>query len=664
MNSKEKSWTYHPLMKGIAILLIWLSVAMLLGCVIVGDRLGYTLMSESYYETYEFKSEIMSLLSAVDDLEQRLISPDNIREIADSEAMRRKLMMDYEERLKTISKLEGLKYFYEDMESGKISSNIQSKNKQVIKDLEVSYFKVGYNTNLSAFYNYSQMIDNENLEIWVGYNKSDIPSSSYLDKKSDEYDTNREYALIAVAVAAVSLIVSLLMFVYLCTTTGRRSKHGEIFLGYFDRLPFDLVFIVLLCIDGGLSMSVYLPYSMNSLNEMLVLYIVACVAISTVATIHLTIFLSMIRQLKVKSLFRNMIVVRMLIWCYKRVIRPVFTVFIGGLVHTPLQVIAFMGYMIINVVGVLIMFNSYSGMAFIVFIFLVSINLGFLFLYVKTMLSIKRIRKMISRLSEGDLSITLDDEVISFLQPVVNDLSSIHDAALKSGERAIKNEKFKVGLIANVSHDLKTPLTSIITYVNLLDELSIDNQEADEYIGVLKDKSWRMKQLIDDVIDVNKSQTGNLKMDYKNIDGKEFLRQIIGEYNAKFDECNMTAVTNMPDSSFGIYADGNHLRRVFENLFENATRYGLPGTRVYIDTELIDDNVVFTIKNIAAEALTITDEEAKERFTRGDSSRTTEGSGLGIAIADGIVKQHQGVLDIIIDGDLFKVVITLKTQSK
>jgi len=233
-------------------------------------------------------------------------------------------------------------------------------------------------------------------------------------------------------------------------------------------------------------------------------------------------------------------------------------------------------------------------------------------------------------------------------------------------DEQVKSERLKADLITNVSHDLKTPLTSIISYVDLLKREEIDNPRVQEYINVLDQKSTRLKTLTEDLVEASKASSGNVKIDFADINYNEIVEQALGEFEDKTHAAKLEMILNYPDHPVMISADGRHLWRVIENLLNNCCKYALRESRVYVDITEDDDSgtASCTIKNISSRPLNISPEELTERFVRGDVSRTTEGSGLGLSIAKSLTKLMNGELVITIDGDLYKASVVLKKAVK
>ena len=280
----------------------------------------------------------------------------------------------------------------------------------------------------------------------------------------------------------------------------------------------------------------------------------------------------------------------------------------------------------------------------------------------------QNILQVINRICKGDLNAKVDETTLNgdnlVLAKAVNRIGdSVRDAV----ETSMKDERLKADLITNVSHDLKTPLTSIINYVDLIKREQVDNPKVQEYIEVLDTKSQRLKQLTEDLLEASKISSGNIVLHMERINLVELLNQTLGEFSEKFEQKGLIPVVNAPSQAIYVLADSRRSYRVMENLFNNIFKYALEGTRIYIDLgftewKSADGNgsqagVFLSMKNISAMELNVAPEELTERFIRGDESRTTEGSGLGLSIAKNLTEAMNGMFEISIDGDLFKVVI-------
>jgi len=245
-------------------------------------------------------------------------------------------------------------------------------------------------------------------------------------------------------------------------------------------------------------------------------------------------------------------------------------------------------------------------------------------------------------------------------------LNSIATGMTKALEARLKSERMKTELITNVSHDIKTPLTSIINYASLIgNELKDkDDEKLSEYSEVLVRQSESLKRLIEDLVEASKASSGNLDVALAPCDASIFISQASGEYEEKLKNTDLTLVTKESPEELYIMADGRRMWRIFDNLMNNICKYALPGTRVYLSLERFSDRALITFKNTSKEPLDMTEEELMERFTRGDSSRHTEGNGLGLSIARSLAELQNGQLRLALDGDLFKAILSFPLVEK
>ena len=261
-------------------------------------------------------------------------------------------------------------------------------------------------------------------------------------------------------------------------------------------------------------------------------------------------------------------------------------------------------------------------------------------------------------MAQGDLDQKIQNKHLygSFGQ-MAKELNNLADGAKIAAERQMKSERMKTELITNVSHDIKTPLTSIINYVDLLKSAETKEQQ-EQYLEVLDRQSQALKKLIEDLMDMSKASSGNVTVELTQIDVAEAVNQALGEFADKLDAVALTPVFRHPEETITINADGKHLWRILHNLLSNACKYAMPGTRLYLDLLTLDGKAVLTIKNISKEELNMDAETLMERFVRGDASRNTEGNGLGLNIALSLAQLQSGNMDILVDGDLFKVTLS------
>lgn len=248
---------------------------------------------------------------------------------------------------------------------------------------------------------------------------------------------------------------------------------------------------------------------------------------------------------------------------------------------------------------------------------------------------------------------------VGVFDPMKEELESLHEEVRKAIEAEVKSERMKAELITNVSHDLKTPLTAIATYVELLKKEDITEEERNSYIETLEKKSAQMKVLIEDVFDLSKANSNDVTLDITNVDIINLMKQVVVEHDEKYQEMGLQLIWNVPEEKIEVPLDNQKTYRVFENLFLNIEKYAMKNSRVYIDV-ILNEKIQIVIRNMSAEALHISGDELTERFVRGDQSRNTEGSGLGLAIAKSFVEVQKGNFNVIVDGDLFKTEIKLK----
>lgn len=269
-----------------------------------------------------------------------------------------------------------------------------------------------------------------------------------------------------------------------------------------------------------------------------------------------------------------------------------------------------------------------------------------------------KIRKITRSILKGE---KIDNKVhLILLNDIEEAICNIDKVMEKSVKQAVKSERMKSELITNVSHDLKTPLTSIINYVDLLDNDDLNEEERKKYIGYLKNRSSRLKMLIEDLLEASKAASGNIELEKEKLEINALLRQTLGEYDDRIKNSKLEFIINIPSEKIYINGDGRRLFRVFQNLITNALKYSLDNSRVYIDMYSENADVIIIFKNISKYILNISEDELLEKFKRGDSSRSTEGNGLGLAIAKSLVELHNGRFEIKVDGDLFKATVILK----
>ena len=291
-----------------------------------------------------------------------------------------------------------------------------------------------------------------------------------------------------------------------------------------------------------------------------------------------------------------------------------------------------------------------------------------IFVYLKMLKSTsgkEAIKDGIQQLAAGNLDYRINTEHMSGENlELAEEINKVRDGVEKAVDNQMKSERLKTDLITNVSHDIKTPLTSIINYVDILKRENIQDERIAGYIEILNRKALRLKQLTEDLVEASKISSGNITLTMQEINLKQLIKQTNGEFEEKFAAKNLNLICDLPEEQMLIRADGRRMFRVIENLYNNAAKYAMTGTRVYVTGSVEGDIVVFSMKNVSESPLNFKADELLERFVRGDVSRSTEGSGLGLEIARNLTVMQDGTFDLYLDGDLFKVTITFKKISK
>lgn len=368
-------------------------------------------------------------------------------------------------------------------------------------------------------------------------------------------------------------------------------------------------------------------------------------------------YFSLIRRIKAGTLWKDSLLAELV-----RISRRAGS-YLYGHANTTLRVLIPSGVLLMAVlISILIAYRATAGTTVVLILMLILIGILVIISLLRAAVGRDRILTGIKKMNAGDMNYQIPEEGLTGDNLVLaREVNHIGDGIREAVAISMKDERLKADLITNVSHDIKTPLTSIINYVDLLKRENIEDEKVKEYIAVLDAKSQRLKQLTDDLVEASKISSGNIILHFERIDLIELLHQSIGEFSEKFEGRGLIPVLRTENGSACIEADSRRIFRVIENLFSNVIKYALPGTRVYIDVE--DKNsesgtlVQVAVKNISENPVSVSGDELTERFIRGDESRTTEGSGLGLSIAKNLTVAMNGQLDVKVDGDLFKVIL-------
>ena len=490
----------------------------------------------------------------------------------------------------------------------------------------------------------------------VGYVLDTVTENSEVATMTRIISVCFAYSNLLLGVMVASTLLALACFAFLMAAAGHRKGCEEIQSGITERLPFD-VLTVLVATAGVILMQLLIGFSYGDANAAkLVAYVLIFEA---AAALCLWWCISFARRLKIGNVIKSCISIRLLLWCW-RVFKNLLD-FVGrtlkGMALIPKASVIIFGILFIEffwIVG----FGA-DGAALVFGWFIERSVLVLLTLYV--LLCMKKLLKAGKEISQGNMDYHVDTgKMYGPLREHGEQLNRISEGMNKAVNARMKSEHFKTELITNVSHDIKTPLTSIINYVDLLEKEEIDNERAKEYIQVLSRQSARLKKLIDDLIEASKASTGNLNVNMERCELGVLIDQSAGEYAEKLKAAGLELVITKPEEPVVIMADGRHMWRVFDNLLNNVCKYAMAGTRVYLNLDKAAGKATVTFRNISASQLNISGEELMERFVRGDSSRNTEGSGLGLSIARSLVQLQNGELELTVDGDLFKVVLRFK----
>lgn len=475
-----------------------------------------------------------------------------------------------------------------------------------------------------------------------------------LSAEDDIYEASREYEQlhpwikVCIFCGLVSLMGWIISLVYLTLATGRRTGEEKIHLNPIDKIKTEILVAAFIFMMAEL---VILIAKVNSEEWAVYGIIVASGTVSLVIDgLFLIFYLSMVRRMKAEMLWETSVA------CWlESGIRKVF----ARQKTTVRVLLLFAGHMAVCFILAVGAFY-YRSMTALVLLLLFSA--GECYMILRKAVEQYQIRLGVEKIRDGALSGKIDIEQLHGEEKSLAEaINNIGEGLLHAVDDSTKNERMKADLITNVSHDIKTPLTSIINYVNLMKLEKIDNERVQGYIQILDEKSQRLRQLTADLVEASKISSGNVKLDMQVIDLVELVYQTSGEFNEKFEQKELTIVTKLPKTAVLIRADGRQLYRVIENLYNNVAKYALEKTRVYVDIAYVEEKVVFSIKNVSEHSLARENSNAgdlTERFIRGDSSRTTEGSGLGLSIAKSLTVLMGGVFDIKVDGDLFKASIT------
>ncbi len=540
--------------------------------------------------------------------------------------------------------------------------------------------KINYVTNTKVLYevfkqgivdNYSYAFPDDTV-VYIAVD-TDFPVKDLFSENNDIFIRTRNIIPWLVVIAASSIFIFVALFAFL---VGRDRKNSLLAdnkaqLSWFDKLPIEVsaLFVIIFALILYLVEDhLFNGSTITDFNNNLLMFVSFAGFITFDLFVILLIIYSFIRRIIYKNVFEGSIY---------SIVSPHLSKATYGLRKwfwhvydsAGVSIRTWAGYvcfLLINCFLTCFLFFSNYKLASFLGLFVFDLAVG-VFLFNKNY-ERKKIVDGIKRINSGEYDYSIESgRMHGDNRELAEAVNNIGLGLNKALEISTKDERLKADLITNVSHDIKTPLTSIINYVDLLKRENIDNERVKKYINVLDEKSQRLKQLTFDLVEASKAASGNIQIDLIKIDFVEFLKQAVGEFEEKFSERDLMLVLNLPKTSQYAFVDPRHMWRVVENILNNVCKYALTGTRVYLDLVPIEEEgvkkLVLSLKNISNQQLNIPADELTERFIRGDVSRSTEGSGLGLSIAKNLTVAQKGEFNIYLDGDLFKVTITVNQEE-
>ena len=555
-------------------------------------------------------------------------------------------------------------YHIENTHTGETTSNFNEQDyittystsefvTRYVNSLDGSFYDndaVNYNYDDDNYYHYAT-----NIPVYVTSQKIEftiyIPRNMqftdrfFLMEKLITVGYENRYAFIFIA--AISLILSIVIYSYIFISVGHRTNNSNIRVALINNIPADILTVVVGFIGF---LGVYFITELYGL--------VATVAWGSLILIGLYfVMLWYLLSLAVQAKAGIFIKHTFIYWIFKKfakiakLIRHIFNNF--ATVYKVAMVIgAFIAFELIFM-GL----NAYENDNLIIGWIVISVITAILLLF--SAISFQKVKQGGEKIVNGDLDNKIDTTyMFGDIKDFAESLNNINQGLQTAIDDKMKSERFKTELITNVSHDIKTPLTSIVNYVDLIKKENCDNIKISQYIEVLDRQSIRLKKLIEDLVEASKASTGNLSVELTKCNLTVLINQAIGEFNEKLESKNLQIVQTLPNQELYIMADGRRLWRVFDNLLNNICKYAMSGTRVYIDLVFESQKAVITFRNISELPINASAEELTERFVRGDRARNTEGSGLGLSIAKSLTELQNGSFEVSTDGDLFKAKIT------
>ena len=510
-----------------------------------------------------------------------------------------------------------------------------------------------------GFAYYTETVNNVTVNAYLKY---ELEKGDRYYYTSDLIERLYPESIFIISMTVVSLFLFILFMVMVCSTAAVRADSEELRPSRADRFPFDLALLLLTAVvTAQAALFIWVSNYFSAEIEVITAVLVTFVLLDELL---LVIYVKGVAaRVKTSSFFSTMLIVR-------------FFKFIGRKIKASFQKTAykirnlkFVKKTVLSVSGILLfdlIICAASGFsaktayvtAFIELLVLVP-------LIISLAIQFRKIEEGVNNIVNGDFSFKIDTKyMFGDFKRMADALNGINVGMQKAVDEKMKSERFKTELITNVSHDLKTPLTSIINYVDLIKKEDVDNETVKEYIGVLDRQSSRLKKLIEDLIEASKASTGNIQVNFAPCDAGILLSQAVAEYTERAQKSDLELVVTTDNESHYIMADSRLLWRVYDNLLSNICKYAFPGTRVYLSVRTVGNRVVTVFKNISKAKLNISSDELMERFVRGDSSRNTEGSGLGLSIVKSLTALQKGEIKVSIDGDMFTTSVSFDLLTR
>lgn len=552
--------------------------------------------------------------------------------------------------------------YYSNMPAGMDREDLLTYGKSLGSYFYYNKHNIRLDTNVggmeNTFYEKLESYNNgRNSVVFIGVDTT-FPQEDSFYAAMEDYNLLKPWSIFSLAASIVCVFGNFLCFIYLSLAAGRNSEDSEIHLNWFDKIKTEILMAAFFVVGAGV---VFLTRSLIQLfkgSDLISLMIMTSGLAVVVVAVFMIFYMSFIRRMKAGEMWTG----SLLYWIGS----GIYKVFCNRRPSVRILVL-FAGHVLLTLLMAVVAMN-WRHDSLIVLLVLVSYLLlcgAEALMFLRQGVQRNVILHGIKRIAGGDLEFEIDTKMLKGNNRAMGEaINTIGEGLYHAVDDSMKNERLKADLITNVSHDIKTPLTSIINYVDLLKREDLDNERARGYIGVLDVKSQRLKQLTEDLVEASKISSGNITLQMDTLNFVELVNQTAGEFNEKFEARGLTAVTRLPREPVIILADGRRIWRVIENLYNNVAKYAMENTRVYVDMEVTASSVAFSIKNISEQPLNIEASELTERFIRGDVSRSTEGSGLGLSIAQDLTRLMNGTFDIYLDGDLFKVTVTFPIAQK